>query len=219
MKKFNLLFAILFVFVIISCDNKSQSSETTATVENETNQDSVSSDSDTEETDSVETLEQYSQMNEEDREEAIEIEKAAEEETNQKTTTSAPKQASKSTLSSAEMQGAPVEFKVASYDLTQPSIVLTLLNRTDKAIKNIRAEITPVDAEGNSITSPTGREFSLPFNKSQNPQLVEAKSKAEVKLSSIGAMKRIPEDLKAKVSKLVVKVLEYQDVDGNTTKL
>lgn len=209
MKKFNLLFAILFVFVITSCDNKSQSSETTATVENETNQDSVNTDVDSSST-ATDSASSSTQSNE------------TSEETTQNSVSSTSKSSTSGNLSSAEMNGEPVELIVKSFKLDPPSpeLVVTLINRKDKALRNIRFDVIPVDGSGEKVTSATGRDFVRSISRAQNPFIVDAKSKIDITVTSLANVNRISAaQLRDKLKKLEVELKEYQDSDGTKTKL
>lgn len=113
-------------------------------------------------------------------------------------------------LSKEEMQGPAVELKLVSFDVENNKHVFTFYNRTDKAIKNIRGYVIPLDSAGAQLTSATGRSLASNFSKAQNPEIVGANSKVEITFGN--KFKGAVADMKAEIE-------QYETTDGEKVKL
>lgn len=96
-------------------------------------------------------------------------------------------------------EGPTVEllFKEANPD--DRKAMVTVINRRDKAIKNLRGEFIFKDAAGEVLTHANGSPQNTPFSKAENPHIVDAKEKKDIDLP----LSRMPEGAKSVEAKLV----------------
>lgn len=104
-------------------------------------------------------------------------------------------------LSNEEMEGPAVELKLVSFDVENNKHVFTFFNRTDKAIKNIKGYVIPLDSSGKPIVTFNDRILKSSFSKAQNPEIVGAKSKIEVTFGN--RFKVAVSDMKAEIDQYI----------------
>jgi len=107
-------------------------------------------------------------------------------------------------------EGNTVEFNVLKFDIEKRTTEVEISNGLDKAIKNIKGELVFFDENDQEITFATGRSKASPFQKVENPFLVDSKRKKTITFSN---------QIEAKTAKIEARLTEVETVDGTVITL
>lgn len=101
--------------------------------------------------------------------------------------------------------GSSFSADVITFDAQTNKTELEIRNGLDQAVREIKGKIVCLDAEGNDLQTATGRQISSPFQKVQNPHIVDAKTKSTLSLSN---------QLDPRTAGVRVEIREVKTVDG-----
>lgn len=101
--------------------------------------------------------------------------------------------------------GTTFNADVISFDAQTNTTELEIRNGLDQAVREIKGRIICLDAEGKVMETATGRQISSPFQKVQNPHIIDAKTKSSMSLSN---------QLDPRTSGVRVEISEVKTVDG-----
>jgi hypothetical protein len=81
-------------------------------------------------------------------------------------------------------EGSDVKIEVVDFDKEKSVTNVILYNGLDKAIRNISGKLVFIDADGNEVTFATGASKASPFQRMENPYVVDAKSKKAIRFNN-----------------------------------
>lgn len=84
--------------------------------------------------------------------------------------------------SKIDPNGPKIEVNVLSFDIEKRETIVEIINRMDEAITSISGRLYFYDADGELVTTATGRDLSSPFQATANPNLVKSMDSKEHKL-------------------------------------
>lgn len=87
-------------------------------------------------------------------------------------------------LLETEMNGPDLEINVISFSQEERKTEIEVINRLDVDVKSISGRLVFLDENNEPLTTVTGRQLDSPFQKAQNPCVVEAKSKTRITLGN-----------------------------------